>query len=299
MAAGYPNYAVLMRGARPDGAGDAAPSNNSSLGPPPPRPRRVRGLPRRHAASAKPHPPVSYGEERPVAALPPIRLCQSQGNRRGVDRAREGGAGVYIGSEPVRGRHIWPRAAFVGKRLLPHGSAFHPMRAVFLRLRTRVRPWRPRASSLLTLAAPGAARAQKRASEDFVRSAHQLEETFRVLSGQLEELPFQNRQLREQPRGSSRTRHRFGEVGRGRPSRCCRRTALYSSPQGKEGGDRVTIPSHGVAPRAPGCAAARLGTTTPSTPLTGGRGAPAETGRRRAVGQFADPAAARPLCRRS
>jgi len=120
---------------------------------------------------------------------------------------------------------------------------------------------------LLTLAAPGA-RAQS-ASEIVVR-LNQLEETVRGLSGQLEELQFQNRQLREQlSRLQQDVDYRFGEVG-GPPSTL----PPSAAPQPQGGGD-VFDPAR--SPSAPG-APQPLGTTTPSTPLTGGEAPPPDGG---------------------
>lgn len=124
------------------------------------------------------------------------------------------------------------------------------------------------ALGLAAAVAPGPARAQS-ASEIVVR-LNQLEETVRSLSGQVEELQFQNRQLSEQvSRLQQDVDYRFDALG-APPSTL----PPPSAPQQRGGADAFDPTQSPAAPGAP----QPLGTTTPSAPLTGGEAPPPEGG---------------------
>lgn len=122
---------------------------------------------------------------------------------------------------------------------------------------------------LAAAVAPLPARAQS-PTENVVR-LNQLEETVRGLVGQVEELQFQNRQLREQlSRLQQDVDYRFDALG-GPASTL----PSQSAPQRQGGAGGVFDPTQ--SPSAPG-APQPLGTTTPSAPLAGVEAPPPEGG---------------------
>lgn len=119
----------------------------------------------------------------------------------------------------------------------------------------------------LLAAAPGA-RAQS--ASEIVLRLNQLEEAVRSLSGQVEELQFENRQLRDQlSRMQQDVDFRFDELG-APPS------SLPPPGQGAPG-RRSDAFDPTASPAAPG-APQPLGTTTPSAPLAGVEAPPPEGG---------------------
>ncbi|GGK35088.1 tol-pal system protein YbgF [Salinarimonas ramus] len=116
----------------------------------------------------------------------------------------------------------------------------------------------------------GASPARAQSATEIVVRLNQLEEEVRRLSGQVEELTFQNRQLREQlQRFQEDVDFRFQEMGGPGSS-----LPPAASPTPQQRSD-VFDPS--ASPAAPG-APQPLGTTTPSTPLGAADAPPPEGG---------------------
>lgn len=115
-----------------------------------------------------------------------------------------------------------------------------------------------------------AAPARAQSASEIVLRLNQLEETVRSLSGQVEELQFQNRQLRDQlSRLQQDVDFRFDELG-APPSTL--------PPPGQDAtGQRSDAFDPTASPAAPG-APQPLGTTTPSAPLAGVEAPPPEGG---------------------
>ncbi|MGJ3265230.1 MAG: tol-pal system protein YbgF [Salinarimonas sp.] len=118
----------------------------------------------------------------------------------------------------------------------------------------------------------GGTPARAQSATDIVVRLNQLEEEVRRLSGQVEELTFQNRQLREQlQRFQEDVDFRFQEMGG--PDSTLPPPAAAPSP----GQQRSDVFDPGTSPAAPG-APQPLGTTTPSSPLGAADAPPPEGG---------------------
>ncbi|WP_349369947.1 tol-pal system protein YbgF [Salinarimonas sp.] len=119
----------------------------------------------------------------------------------------------------------------------------------------------------LLAVAPGA-RAQS--ASEIVLRLNQLEETVRSLSGQVEELQFENRQLRDQlSRLQQDVDFRFDELGA--PPSTLPPPGQDATGQRSDAFDPTASPSAAGAPQP-------LGTTTPSAPLAGVEAPPPEGG---------------------
>ncbi|WP_372424511.1 tol-pal system protein YbgF [Salinarimonas chemoclinalis] len=123
----------------------------------------------------------------------------------------------------------------------------------------------------------GTAPVRAQSATEVVVRLNQLEEEVRRLSGQVEELTFQNRQLREQlQRFQEDVDFRFQEMG-GPASALPPPASAPSGAPSAAPGQRSDAFDPGTSPSAPG-APQPLGTTTPSAPLGAAEAPPPEGG---------------------